>query len=282
MIPARNAAALLPMQLEALANQTFSGSWEVVIADNGSSDDTAGVALAWRDKLPHLRVVNASARSGASHARNVGARAAKGQLLLFCDADDEAAPGWLAAMIQTARHFDAVGGPLDNERLNDPVSFSWHRKTALNELPVVGGFLPYALTANCGVWAEVLNELEGFDETYRSAGEDTEFFWRLQLKGFTLGFSEGASMHRRLRDDLYSLAKQFYGYGKSGPLLYKSFRAQGMPRSSITMAVRSWAWIVLHGFYLLADRSRKGQWVRAASMRAGKMVGSLKARTLWL
>ena len=124
--------------------------------------------------------------------------------------------------------------------------------------------------------------LEGLDETYSIGGDDTEFFWRLQLKGFTLGFAEGAVMHYRLRDDLSSLAKQFYRYGKAAPQLYKSFHAQGMPRSSIRMRYAPGHGSCYTGFYLLADRSRKGQWVRAASMRAGKLVGSLRARTLWL
>ncbi|MET8542306.1 glycosyltransferase family A protein [Kitasatospora sp. NPDC004799] len=63
------------------------GPWEVVV-DNRSSDDTVATALRWADRLPDLRVVAAPTRAGINHARNAGATAARGDVLVFCDADD--------------------------------------------------------------------------------------------------------------------------------------------------------------------------------------------------
>ena len=71
--------ATIGAQLEALANQSWPEAWEIT-------------------QLLHLRLVDSSDRPGASHARNVGARAATAPALAFCDADDEVGPGWVAAM----------------------------------------------------------------------------------------------------------------------------------------------------------------------------------------
>src|SRR5690349_18587996 len=98
VIPCYNSATTLGDQLTALAGQRTRYSWEVLIADNGSRDDTVAVATAFRNRMPLLRIVDASSRRGAAYARNAGARAACGAALLFCDADDVMGEGYLEAM----------------------------------------------------------------------------------------------------------------------------------------------------------------------------------------
>ena len=99
VIPVLNGAATISQQLAALAGQTYRGPMEVLVADNGSTDATVEVVQALSGRLPGLRLVDASARVGTNHARNAGAAAAGGDLLAFCDADDVAAPGWLAGLV---------------------------------------------------------------------------------------------------------------------------------------------------------------------------------------
>ena len=115
-----NAASTLPEQLDALVAQSYSGAWEVVLADNGSTDGADTLGLAWADRLPALSVIDVPATRGASYARNVGAREAKGDFLLFCDADDVATSGWVEAMAEAAVHADLAGGRLDDVELNSP------------------------------------------------------------------------------------------------------------------------------------------------------------------
>src|SRR5215204_6439039 len=86
VIPSFNAAATLPAQLAALAGQRYEGELEVLVSDNGSTDGTLDVVRGWQDRLP-VRVVDASDRRGAGHARNVGAAAASMDLIAYCDAD---------------------------------------------------------------------------------------------------------------------------------------------------------------------------------------------------
>src|SRR2546426_8436308 len=113
VIPVLNGVDTLPAQLEALSGQTYSGRWEMIIADNGSTDGTPDLVRTWTDRIPGLRIVDASDRKGQAHARNVGAAAALGDFIAFCDADDVATPGWLDGMVRAAPWTDLVGGAID-------------------------------------------------------------------------------------------------------------------------------------------------------------------------
>src|SRR3989304_5070799 len=87
VIPYYRAADTIEAQLAALAEQRCPEPWEVVIADNESSDELRRIIPRHEPSLPSLRVVDASARRGEGHARNVGVRGARGGLIAFCDAD---------------------------------------------------------------------------------------------------------------------------------------------------------------------------------------------------
>ena len=88
VIPMRNAARTVSYQLAALASQDYDGSWEVVLSDNGSEDDSVAVAAASSDRLSAVRVVDAAGPGGAARARNVGVQASSGECIIFLDADD--------------------------------------------------------------------------------------------------------------------------------------------------------------------------------------------------
>ena len=93
VVPVYNGLPLVLDQLAALARQQFDLCWEVVLADNGSTDELLRRPLHWRTNFHRLRIVDASSVRGPAHARNSGASVARGDLLLFCDADDVADPG---------------------------------------------------------------------------------------------------------------------------------------------------------------------------------------------
>src|SRR5687767_8249669 len=94
----RNGATTIGDQLEALAGQTWSESWELVVVDNGSTDGTLQIVEGYRTRFPVLRIVDASEKPGAGHACNEGVRAARGAAFAFCHDDDVVGDGWLAAM----------------------------------------------------------------------------------------------------------------------------------------------------------------------------------------
>lgn len=101
IVPTRNRAKTLRACLASLTRQSLPAeAFEVIVVDNGSTDDTAAVARAFDGAL-QLRLLH-EGEPGLHVGRNAGARAARSELLMFCDDDIEARPGWVAAVV---RHF---------------------------------------------------------------------------------------------------------------------------------------------------------------------------------
>jgi glycosyltransferase involved in cell wall biosynthesis len=61
IIPCLDGSQTIAGQLEALARQECSDPWEIVLADNGSTDGTLDIVRRYQERLPNLRIVDASA-----------------------------------------------------------------------------------------------------------------------------------------------------------------------------------------------------------------------------
>ena len=281
IIPAFDAESTIRDQLLALRAQTTT-TFEVVVADNGSTDSTAEVVGSLASELPALRLVDASQRRGVSHARNVGAAHARGDLLLICDADDVVAPQWVEAMVRGLEQHDVVGGVCEVTSLNDPQVVDWRGVPATDELPIAAGFLPYAIGATTGVRRSAFERLGGWDPRFASGGDDIDFSWRAQLAGLSLGFAPEAVVAYRYRGDLGSLWRQFYRYGSAGALLYRRYRRHGARRRPLWVTARSWAWVMIHLPDLARGPSRRGNLIRATATLCGRLAGSIRNRVLYL
>src|SRR5581483_3267390 len=100
--------------------QDYGGEWELIVVDCGSSDRTRELVA---ERLPRfgggrLLHLDGRPRNRASRARNAGAAAGSGDLLVFCDADDVASRGWLTALAREAENTDIVASTLDVVTLN--------------------------------------------------------------------------------------------------------------------------------------------------------------------
>lgn len=277
----RDAAPTMQRQLDALAAQDYEPGWELIVVDNGSTDDTPRIAAAMRNRLPGLRIVDASDRVGLAHARNVGCRAARGDILLFCDGDDEVARGWISAMVRASRTADVLGGLLDRTRLTEPKWLTPERRRTQSLQPWPG-FLAFPSGANCAIRASVFHALGGFDESYVRGTEDTHLFWRAQLAGYTARFVPDAVVHYRERRRLRDVARQHYGYGVQQPHLFRDFRREGMPPSRWKHGVRTWLHLVLYAPRYWRSTATRREWVRVAARHTGRIVGSVRWRVLYL
>jgi cellulose synthase/poly-beta-1,6-N-acetylglucosamine synthase-like glycosyltransferase len=224
VIACRNAAATLGIQLEALTRQDCPVPWDVVISDNGSTDGSVALARSYRSRLPGLTIIDSSGRPGAGYARNVGASATQAPLLVFCDADDEVAPGWLTAMVNALQRDDFVAGRFESRKLNDTSvlrSRELQQSTGLQESPF-GPDLPHAGAGNLGVSRALFFSVGGFDPAVGCL-EDTDLCWRIQLTGARLVFCAEAIVHVRLRSSLSTMWAQGVAYGAAAALLEHRF-----------------------------------------------------------
>lgn len=276
IIPARNAAKTLSEQLASLANQSYRGKWEVIVADNGSTDATRSVAEKWSTSLPDLRVIDAGSVPGSSGARNAGAAAARGELLAFCDADDTVCAEWLASLVDAALENDIVTGTQDDAVLNKSFVRTW-RSPRTPGLPRAGGFLPFAPSCNLAVWADVFRAVGGFDPAFPQA-HDVEWSWRAQLAGFRLGFAPGALVHYRYRTRPGAILRQAYRTGFDAVRLQRRFAAAGLEPPPLSRLLRRWAWVVART-YLLASPRRRGLWLRRFGEASGHLIASVRLRT---
>lgn len=106
IIPAYNAEATLAECLRAVLDLTLSEPYEVILVDDGSTDATASIA---RGFAPAVKLLQ-QAHRGAAAARNTGIAAARGEIILFTDADCEPVPVWGRIMV------DAIRGGADGAK----------------------------------------------------------------------------------------------------------------------------------------------------------------------
>lgn len=192
IIPAFNAADTIGMQLDSLADQAAAPPFEVIVVDDGSADATARQAIGHGTALGlNLRVVSATVHQGASYARNVGARHARTNLLMFCDADDVLGESWLYNGLQcfrTAEFWSGSARLLTDDQFNTD-SYAHVRShfpsSSKFEIPNVeqSGRFPILNGNTFGIRKHLFYKLGGFDQSFGSNGEDNEFGYRAARAG---------------------------------------------------------------------------------------------------
>ncbi len=281
VIPARNAEAYLDGQLEALAAQDYDGEWEVIVADNASTDATADVARRWSGVLPKLRVVPCAA-VGVNRARNVGVRATLAPKVLLCDADDVVGTGWLRALSDALDTYDVVGGVLVVGEMNagivgaDPVGTTRAMRKALRHLP-------YAFGGNMGLRRAVFDEISGFDESFTGGGDEVDFCWRAQYEGRTISSVPEAVLYCRLRRDLASHARRVYGQARGSAHLYRKHVTLGrLPPQRPSRQLRGLAahLVRLGRVDLLLRGDTRRDYVGRMAMLAGALRGFAEFRVV--
>lgn len=281
VIPARNEERTLPAQLEALLAQDWSGTWEVVVADNGSTDGTAAVVRRYAGADSRVRLFDAHEREGVNYCRNVGVLAGRGRSLAFCDADDIVGPGWVAAMGEALRRYEFVTGPLELDQLNPSWLAATRGRGDERGVATFYDVFPYPHGNNFGLQRRAWEKLGRFDEHFPSAAEDAEFGLRAWQAGIPLHFVEAAVVHYRYRGKPRELWQQGTAYGRSRPLVRRRLKELGLPAPSPVAGWRSWLWLTRHVTSLRTVEGRAA-WVWVAANRLGHVQGSLRHRCLLL
>lgn len=292
IIPAYNAAPWICEQLEALEAQVDAPPFEVVIADNGSTDDLVAQVGQRRWSFP-VRVVDAAGVPSAAYARNLGASVAHAEWLLFCDADDVVAPTWASSLLRALgrTHDLLVQGSVQHERFNDdevraayrlPPDWNDEQYSALPSVSSAGGYAGYLPTVPGGSFACSRPTYfldDGMDASYPGAAEETDFSWRLQLRGVEVVAAPRAVIHYRLKSTARLLFRQQRVQQLGRVLLWVRNRhstMQGPSWKASLMALARLLWCLPNA----QDRSQKLAWARDAGAHAGALQGMVRYRLL--
>ncbi|MGO9961462.1 MAG: glycosyltransferase [Solirubrobacteraceae bacterium] len=198
IMPALNAASTIAEAIASVQAQTHS-DWELIVVDNGSSDETAAVVANFAESDQRIRSVNC-ARRGVSVARNEGIRASSYNWLMFLDADDTLAEEALEKLSHRLSHPEPVDVAYcgwvriapDGEQLE-----GWHTSDSTDLFPDFATACAFAIHA-CAVRKELVTKQGGFDEELVTC-EDWDLWQRLARAGARFGMCEGFLAHYRMR-----------------------------------------------------------------------------------
>ncbi len=185
-------------------------NFEVIVVDDGSTDQTATIASEYG-----FNVIQTENR-GLSQARNTGLAAATGEIVAYIDDDARPDRHWLtylAATFLTTTHV-GVGGPnlappgdgLIADCVANAPGGPVHVLLSDQEAEHIPG-------CNMAFRASCLQAIGGFDPQFRIAGDDVDVCWRLQQCGWTLGFSSAAMVWHHRRNSVRTYWKQQKNYG---------------------------------------------------------------------
>ena len=193
IVPAYNAAGTLGACLEALRGQTVRRErYEVIVVDDGSTDQTAEIAGA------HDGQVISQANAGPAAARNRGAEAARGDLLLFTDADCAPAENWIERMVQPFADADVMGAKGVYRTRQKALVARFVQLEYEGKYQYMAGRdqINFVDTYSAAYRRELFLENGGFDISFSTASvEDQELSFRLARKGYRLVFVPDAVVY---------------------------------------------------------------------------------------
>lgn len=288
VIPAYNAAATLEASLQALTAQTLPRStFEVIVVDDGSTDETAKIASRFPIRL--VRQENA----GAPAARNAGLRAATGTWVAFTDADCVPSRGWLSQLLKMVEQCTAES-PLGAAGK----TLGYNSKTAAARfVDLIGGLdaerslahprFPWAPSGNLMYRRDAILKVGGYDERYATYDAcDLHTRLRKVYRNPFLFAPQAVVLHRH-RADWRAYVKQqfFYGVGYAQFMLHHKDKATwGFRQESQALAS------ILRSFVMLfsplpGDGAllKVGTFVRTTAQHAGFLRGfcSFAERSRW-
>lgn len=214
IIPVYNDPDGLAETLESLSVQTYpSDRHEVIIVDNGSSDDTPAVAHGYCSRYDRFTLVVEASVQGSYAARNRGVRNASGSIVAFVDADVTVPADWLSRVVDA---MDGVDYLACGVRL-----YSSDAETLAAKYDRLSGFdidryvedLHFAPTCCLVVDAGLFDDVGLFDSRLISSG-DLEFGNRVYDSGRVLRYRPDIQMYHPTRDSVRSLLKKAVRIGR--------------------------------------------------------------------
>lgn len=231
IVPAYNSASTIKECIEAIKSQNTQEKFEVIVVDDGSTDNTAEIAKKCGAK------VFSQSNSGPARARNLGAQKAKGEILVFTDSDCVPEKNWLTEMLApfSEAKVSAVQGAYRTRQkglvarfVQAEIEERYQRmKRRASKLDWIGSY-------SAAYRKNDFSAAGGFDESFpKASGEDPELSYKLQEKGHKLVFNPKAIVYHAHPDSLVKYFRTKFYRGFYRVPLYKKHAGKAV-RDSYT------------------------------------------------
>ena len=210
IVPTFNGASSIGNCLDALLKQTVGRDAEILVVNDGSTDNTADVVARYFG----VRLITQS-NAGPATARNRGALEARGTIILFTDDDCVPMPEWLAAMIEPFKDPNVVGvkgvyRTRQRRLVARFVQIEYEDKYRLmSDVP----HIDFIDTYSAGFRRDRFLELNGYDTSFPVAcAEDVELSYRMSARGWTMKFVPAAIVYHTHPDTLWRYLSKKYKF----------------------------------------------------------------------
>jgi len=216
IITTYNRARYICEAIDSVLSQTYY-DYEIIIVDDGSRGGPHEILEEYTKKYSGKVTYVYQVNKGISGARNAGIRRAKGEFVAFLDDDDVADKDWLEQIINGFLGKEVVACT--------PKNLSTKPMTLVqailafkndNEVDDIGKNRSSFATTGTVIRSECFGQIGIFDERFSTAADDSDLAYRIISAGYKIRYVPNAVIYYRYRDNLFSLWKQRYEYGKGG------------------------------------------------------------------
>lgn len=236
VVPVYNGEKTIKKTIEALLSQKTEKSYEVIVVDDGSTDDTPNIIKHYPIKI--ITQENA----GPAAARNTGWKAASSEIVAFTDSDCVPVPDWAEAII---KHFEdpsvgGVGGTYETENtgsilatyIGEDIRFR-HDRLGM-EIEATGTF-------SAAFRKDLLEQVGGFDETYKKAtAEDFDLCFAIRKTWHKIVYEPEAIVGHYHKESFLKYIKTQFKYAMWRVYLYSKYKdmAKGDQYTPITTLIQ--------------------------------------------
>src|SRR5262249_45175886 len=250
-----NGTGTIGETLTALSRLNYP-DYEVIVVDDGSTDKTASIARSHGVRLVQTK------NKGLSNARNLGWEAATGSIIAYIDDDAYPDRDWLPFLAASFMRTDhaGIGGPnlapSGDGLIADAVAHAPGGPVHVLLSDDVAEHIP---GCNMAYRVDRLRAIGGFDPRFKVAGDDVDICWRLERRGWTLGFCPAAIVFHHRRNSIRGYWKQQMQYARAEALLSDVWPQKYNGAGHLNWSGRLYGKGVIN-FFLSRPRIYHGSW----------------------
>jgi len=227
IIPVYNAEKSIESCINAFFNQSYEGEYELIVVDDGSTDKTFEIIKKYARDYPKIIRVLHQKHNGPAAARNLGAKYAKGNIILFTDADCVPHKDWISEMIKPFKDKEIVGvqgryksiqKSLIARFVQLEIEDRYDKMRKYKYIDFVGSY-------SAGYRKDIFLKIGGFDEHFKiPSGEDSELSFRLHKMKYRMVFNPNAIVYHLHPNGVYKYFKQKFYRAFWRVLIYKKYK----------------------------------------------------------